>query len=225
MQRYIVENCEMDIRIGVKNKIEKDGFESDRHKLNYVLACVRNHYADAKKKESVEQQKRITAMCNVVGNDLDIDKLMGGEDGTRIDRKKKIAEYSSNEIDTDFFVIEYDTRAVSGFCRSTNIKIVDEDISEKLENIMKELKEGHGITQQNLIYSLLRDFIKKYEYGKIKLVDNSGKVICDSSVKMKDRKSEELVKVKNANSCITVSDATYENNVEYEEDLSWLQNL
>lgn len=58
IKRYIEENCEMNIRIGIENRINGDGFEGgDEHKLNYAIKVVKQHYENIKQKNDVQRQK------------------------------------------------------------------------------------------------------------------------------------------------------------------------
>lgn len=58
IKRYIELNCEMNIRIGIKNRINGDGFEGgDEHKLNYAIKVVKKYYEDSES-ETKRQMKK-----------------------------------------------------------------------------------------------------------------------------------------------------------------------
>lgn len=58
IKRYIKDNCEMNIRTDIENKINGDGFEGgDEHKLNYAIKVIKQYYASVKQKDDEQRQK------------------------------------------------------------------------------------------------------------------------------------------------------------------------
>ncbi len=100
IKRYIEENCEMNIRIGIENRINGDGFEGgDEHKLNYAIKAIKQHYTNIKQKDDEQKQKEfqdkiIHSTMNHY-SDEDIMKMFNGTSDNLID--DNILEPENNE--------------------------------------------------------------------------------------------------------------------------------
>lgn len=135
IQQYIQRNCEINIRIGIKNRINGEGFEGgDEHKLNYAIKVVKKYYEDSESETARQRQKEFQ------------EKVVKPTMGEMTDDEflAMIQDAPNNTSIFDMETLETES-TIDDKCGNTmNQKSKDADLSyedNKMEEIKKQLSE------------------------------------------------------------------------------------
>ena len=152
IQQYIERNCEMNIRIGIKNRINGEGFEGgDEHKLNYAIKVVKKYYADSK--SEIERQKQKEFQEKVVKptmNGMSDDEFLAmiQEQDASDNFPEFDGEFSESESEIQMNNSD-DTKSedTNGGVESDNkldvkVEFVKKEITDKFNERLAELEKG-----------------------------------------------------------------------------------
>ncbi len=171
---YIEDNCEMNIRFGIENRMNGDGFEGgDEHKLNYAIKVIKQYYASVKQKDDEQRQKEfqekvihptmnrysdedILKMFNETSDNLidyDVSEVENNDDANKTNNvaneKKEMVKKEIAEMVTDK-LSEMETRLSDKLSGIETLLLLDEEQS----TVYEPKRRGRPRKNENLMKCL-----------------------------------------------------------------------
>lgn len=154
IQQYIERNCEMNIRIGIENRMNGEGFEGgDEHKLNYAIKVVKQYYEDCnseieRQKQKEFQEKVVKPSMSSMSDDEFL-AMIQEEDVPEnfFESNSQLPESESKGQNEDSNAIEAKSKNANGNVENDNeldarLEIIKNQVSEEFNKRLSELETG-----------------------------------------------------------------------------------